>query len=207
MNQDFSERITGLTQSDIRAMTQKCNEYHGINLGQGLCQLPTPPEIIAAAQKALEDNSKCIYSPAEGILSLRQAIAGKLKEKNNIIADPQSEILITIGATGGFASSLMALFNPGDKILLFEPFYGYHYNTAKLAGLDVLAVPMNGNEEYTEALLRDFVSQVQGVVVCTPGNPGGKMWTQKEIDILAKLSKEFSFKVITDEMYEFFRYG
>lgn len=208
MNQFISNRISNLVQSDIRAMTFHCNEMGGINMGQGLCKLPIPDEIIKGAQDALTVTTKNIYSAPEGITELRFEIAKKLKKENNIIADPDSEILVTAGATGGFASCALALLNPGDSILLFEPYYGYHLNSALLAGLDVKYAPMqSGSVEFTERFFDSYFKNIQAVVVCTPSNPSGKMWSMKEIDALANSAVKNNVLVITDEMYEYFRFG
>lgn len=203
-----SQRIDKLVQSDIRAMTFENNRLGGINLGQGLCELETPAEIIRTAQKALEENPKNIYAPAEGVLSLRQAISRKLKEDNGIQANPETEIVVVNGATGGYAATLMALLNPGDGILLFEPFYGYHLNAALLAQLEPHFIPFPGNslkvdEEAIRAAIRP---NSRAIVICTPNNPSGKMWTESELKLIAKIANEKNLLVITDEMYEYFRY-
>ncbi len=203
-----SKRISNLVQSDIRAMTMECIKHGGINLGQGLCELPTPTEIVRAAQIALEEDTKCVYSPAEGIAPLRKVIAEKLKRENQINVNPDNEIVITSGATGGYAATLMALLNPGDGILMFEPFYGYHVNTALLAELEPHYVPMTSkNLDLDEASIRASIKpNTRAVVICTPSNPSGKMWSADELRLIAKIANEFNLLVITDEMYEYFRF-
>ncbi|MEQ1664565.1 MAG: pyridoxal phosphate-dependent aminotransferase [Bdellovibrionales bacterium] len=213
-----SRRIANLVQSDIRAMTRECNRVKGINLGQGLCELPTPKPIVRAAQSALNDDMKCVYSPAEGILPLRQAIAKKLAKENGIVANPETQIVVTNGATGGFSAALMALLNPGDGLLVFEPYYGYHVNTALLSEIEPQYIPMiikTSTDDSTtattliinEQAIRDTIKpNTKAILICTPNNPSGKMWTQSEIDIVAKIANEFDLLVITDEMYEYFRF-
>lgn len=203
-----SERISSLAQSDIRAMTQECIRVGGINLGQGLCELPTPGSVVKASQQALADGEKGIYSPPEGIAPLRQSIAKKLKNENHLDYDPDSEIVVTVGATGGYAATLMSLFNPGDELLLFEPYYGYHLNTALLAEVKPKFVPFRSEDlSINEHDIRNSISPAtKALVVCTPNNPSGKMWTAEEIETLAKIATEKDLLVITDEMYEFFRY-
>src|SRR5687767_13455960 len=131
-----SKRIKNLVQSDIRAMTRECLRLDGINLGQGLCELPIPEPIVAASRAALLEDKKNIYSAAEGVLSLRQAVAKKLARENGVLCNPETDIVITHGATGGYAATLMALLNPGDGILIFQPYYGYHVNAAILAEIE-----------------------------------------------------------------------
>jgi aminotransferase len=198
-----SRRISGLVQSDIRAMTRECMRVGGINLGQGLCELPTPEPVVQAAQAALTDDQKSVYSSPEGILPLRQAIARKLERENHIKANPETEIVVVNGSTGGFAATMMALLNPGDGILLFEPYYGYHLNAAILAELEPQYVPMNGDEKAIRAAIKP---NTRAVVICTPNNPSGKMWSESDIRMIGKIATEKNLLVITDEMYEYFRY-
>jgi len=117
-------------------MTRECDARGGINLGQGICNLPTPRPVADAAIAAISAG-KSLYSYSEGILELRQAIARKLERKNGIIADPAGEIVVTVGASGAFCATIHALLDPGDGLLVFEPYYGYHVGAAKVAGLDV----------------------------------------------------------------------
>jgi aminotransferase len=202
--------MSGLVQSDIRAMTKECVRLGGINLGQGLCELPTPELVISAAQMALADEKKSAYSSPEGLLPLRQAISRKLERENGIRANPETEIVVVNGSTGGYAATLMALLNPGDGIVLFEPFYGYHLNAARLAELEPQFVPMSSgpnklafDEKSLRATLR---ANTRAIVICTPNNPSGKMWSESELRVIAKVANEHDLLVITDEMYEYFRF-
>lgn len=106
-------------------MTRECERLGGINLGQGLGDLPTPPLVVDAAIKAIQEGRNT-YTPSEGITPLRLAIAKKLKRDNDLDVDPEKEIVVSGGTTGAFAATLTALLNPGDGILLLEPYYGYH---------------------------------------------------------------------------------
>ena len=184
-----SERIKGLVQSDIRAMTIECIRKQGINLGQGLCETETPESVIKTAQESLGKKDRNLYSSPEGIAPLRNKIVEKLKRENRITADPQTEIVVTHGATGGYASALMALLDPGDGILFFQPYYGYHVNAAILAQLEAQYVPFTSlDAEVTASVLESAVKpNTKAIVVCTPNNPSGKMWTEKEIGALADL--------------------
>ncbi len=205
-----ARRISGLVQSDIRAMTKECLRVGGINLGQGLCELPTPEAVVKAAQMALADDQKSMYSQPEGILPLRQAISRKLERENNIRANPETEIVVVNGSTGGYAAAMMALLNPGDGIILFEPFYGYHLNAAILAELEPQFVPMSSSSNrlaIDEASLRATIKDnTRAIVICTPNNPSGKMWSESDIRLIGKIAKEKDLLIITDEMYEYFRY-
>jgi aminotransferase len=203
-----SNRISQLVQSDIRAMTKECIRLGGINLGQGLCEMPTPTEVVEAAKLALDEDKKNVYSPAEGVLSLRQAISKKLAKHNGIHVNPETEVVVTNGATGGYAAALVALLNPGDGILIFEPYYGYHVNAALLAEIEPQLVPFPGPQlKLDEAVIRKTIKpNTKAIVICTPNNPSGKMWTESEIKMIAKIANEFDLLIFTDEMYEYFRY-
>lgn len=201
-------RFSGLEQSYIRKMTQECIKVDGINLGQGLCILPTPQVIIDAAAKAMHLNFNH-YSHAEGELVLRLKIAEKLDVKNGISADPESEILVTNGATGGFIGTITALLSPGDGVLLIEPFYGYHKNCCTAAGLDIQFVQnQKPDAKINEVNLSQSIKQnTKAIVICTPGNPSGKMFSRTELEAVASFAEKHDLLVITDEIYEYITYG
>jgi aminotransferase len=203
----LSRRLKGLVQSDIRRMTRECSRVGGINLGQGVCDLPTPPLVCNGAIEAIQQG-KNIYSFPEGIIELRQAISNKLKEHNGIVADPVEEIVVTLGTSGAFTSTVTALLNPGDGILLFEPYYGYHLNVSILTGIEPqfveLTPPQFAIEE--EKLRAAIQPNTRAIVICTPANPSGKMFSREELEIIARIANEKDLLVITDEIYEFFRY-
>ena len=207
MNRFLSSKLKGLVQSDIRRMTRECSKVGGINLGQGVCDLPTPFPVKSGAIKAIQEN-KNIYSFPEGIIELRQAIANKLKEENNSLADPIKEIVVTLGTSGAFTSTVTALLNPGDGILLFEPYYGYHLNVSILAGIEPQFVELTPpNFAIDEQKIRAAIRQnTKAIVICSPANPSGKMFSHDELDIIAKIANEKDLLVITDEIYEYFRY-
>ena len=125
MKNQPSDRTARLAQSDIRAMTLACAKVKGINMSQGVCDTPVPEAVLRGAREAM-DGGKNIYSRFDGIAELREAIARKLAEYNHIKADPESNITVSAGATGSFQATCMALLNPGDEVILFEPFYAYH---------------------------------------------------------------------------------
>jgi len=199
-------RLQGMKQSYIRSMTTECNKVKGINLGQGLCKLPTPDFIKEAAIEAINTGVN-FYSSAEGIIELREAISKKLERDNNIVANPNN-IIITNGSTGAFTSTINSLLRPKDGILLFEPFYGYHRNISILAGLEPQYLELKFPEfTIDEKMLVDSIRpNTKAIVLCTPANPSGKMWSKKEIDIIASVSEHYNLLVITDEIYEYITY-
>lgn len=202
-----ADKLKLLPSADIRAMTLACNEVGGINLSQGVCDLPTPQVIRQAAIEAIQKDLS-VYAPAAGIPELRVEIAKKLKETNKISADSNSQILVTNGVTGGVGSVYLSLFNPGDEILLFEPYYGYHYNQAILANLVPRPIRLDAPKfQITpEILSKVDASKVKGIVLCSPSNPSGRMFSQAEVSAVMDFAKKHNCVVISDEIYEYFTY-
>lgn len=201
-----SKRVAGLVQSDIRAMTQRCLELDGCNLGQGVCDTPPPNEVVRDVLPAIE-RGKNTYTRYDGIGRLREALARKLERHNGLSVDPEGEIVVTIGSTGAFAATCMALCNPDDRILLFEPYYGYHLNTALVAGLRPELVPLEREGFALDAnRLEEQARGARAVVVNTPGNPSGRVYTRGELEAIADICRRHDLLCITDEIYEYFLY-
>lgn len=203
----LSARLAGMTQSEIRNMTRECERVGGINLGQGLGDLPTPPLVRDGAIQAIQER-RSMYSFPEGIVELRQLISEKLRRDNGIDADSQSEIVVTVGSSGGFACTILGCLNPGDGIILFEPYYGYHLNASLLAGLEPQFVSLQPpNFEITEQQLRAAIRpNTRAVVLCTPSNPSGKMYGPADYALLDRICREHDLLLITDEIYEYIVY-
>lgn len=203
----LSELSRNLQQSGIRSASIACAKVGGINLGQGVCDIATPTSIRQAAYAAIEAGHNT-YTSHLGILELRQAVSHKLKTFNHIEADPEANIMITNGATGAFVAACYTLFNPGDEIILFEPFYGYHKNLLDLCHMSVKTVPINLDDFSIDfAQLRQAISpKTRGIVVCTPSNPCGKVFSQEELSQIGQLATEFDLRIITDEIYEYITY-
>jgi aminotransferase len=200
-----SRRTQQLAQSDIRAMTLACAKVNGINMSQGVCDTPVPPVVIQAAKDAM-DRGENIYSRFDGISELRQAIASKLANYNRIIADPETNITVSAGATGSFQATCMALLNPGDEVILFEPFYAYHVQ----AILAVEGIPRYVSmraPDWTfdiKVLEQAITRKTKALVVNTPGNPSGKVFSRGELEQIAEVATHHDLMVITDEIYEYF---
>ncbi|RMH42901.1 MAG: pyridoxal phosphate-dependent aminotransferase [Deltaproteobacteria bacterium] len=207
MREFLARRLGGLVQSDIRRMTRECDRVGGINLGQGLGDLPPPEAVVAGAKRALDERPHS-YTYPEGIPELREAIAAKLARDNGIDADPRDEIVVTVGSSGAFTCALHALLDPGDGLLLLEPYYGYHLNTAIVAGIEPRFATLEPPDfaltaDRLRAALRP---NTRAIVVCTPSNPSGKMFDRAEIEAVADVARERDLLVITDEIYEYIRY-
>jgi aminotransferase len=199
--------LEGSSQSEIRRMTRECERIGGINLGQGMCDLPTPPQVRDSAIAAIREG-KNTYSYAEGVLSLRQAISEKLRRDNDIVADPATEVLVTTGATGAYVSTITALLNPGDGVVIFEPYYGYHVNSALVSGLEPQLVRLEAPDFAIrpEDLRRAIRPNTRAVVLCTPCNPSGRMLDPSDLQVVADIASEKNLLVITDEIYEYIRF-
>jgi aminotransferase len=193
--------------SYIRLMTQECIKHSGINLGQGLCTLPPPAELLEAAQRAIRDGHNN-YALAQGIAPLRSAITEKLYKRNQIVAEPDSEVVVTSGATGGYVAALKAITEPGDTIALVEPFYGYHRLIAEQERLAVSVLSLDTPDELItyERLNAELTGEIKSIILCTPANPNGKVYTRQEIEAIVRWAVEHRAWVITDETYEEYVY-
>jgi aminotransferase len=203
----FATRAEGLEQSDIRSVTRQVERVDGINLGQGVCDLPTPDPIKARAQQAIRDDES-IYSHYAGIEPLRRTILEKEQSHNEVPATSPEEVVVGVGSTGVFVSAAFTLLEEGDEVVLFEPFYGYHRNILELTGATIQYVPLGGPEStFDPTAVEDVVTpNTKAVVVNTPANPSGKVWTHAELSQLVDLLHAHDLVAITDEIYEYMLY-
>ncbi|MBI9074072.1 MAG: pyridoxal phosphate-dependent aminotransferase [Desulfatibacillum sp.] len=201
----ISTRGQNIRQSDIRTMTTACREAGGINLAQGVCDLKVPAPVIAGAKQAMDDGFN-IYTPNHGLPQLREAIADKTAAFHGKRPNPETEIVVSLGATGVFYCAAMALLNPGDEVILFEPYYGYHASTLEaVEAVPVYAPTQPGSWKIEpDALAKAITSKTKGIVLCSPGNPSGHVLTREEIDIVADLANKHDLVVFSDEIYEHF---
>ncbi len=203
----LSDLAPGNIQSEIRAMSVACAAVNGINLAQGVCDTDVPAPVAQAATEAIEQGHN-IYTRLDGIAPLRQAIARKLASFNHMQVDPETEVLVTSGATGALHAALMALLNPGDECIVLEPFYGYHVATLNSLRIQPVIVPLTA-PNWTldlDRLRAAVTSRTRGLILNTPANPSGKVFTRTELKQLAELAIEHNLFVFTDEMYEHFIY-
>jgi aminotransferase len=208
----LSELAPRVVQSEIRAMTQECDRLGGVNLAQGVCDTEVPEVVAEGAIRAVRDGLN-IYTRMDGIERLRRAIAAKVEKTlggtSGFAVDPDREVLVTNGVTGAFQAAVMALLNPGDEVLLFEPFYGYHASTLRSMRAAPVPVALTAPDWGLDldALRAAITPKTRGMVINTPSNPAGKVFTRKELEGLAEIAEEFDLFVFTDEIYEHFIYG
>ncbi len=209
----LSELAPRTVQSEIRAMTVACNDVGGVNLAQGVCDTEPPAVVAEGAQRAIRDGLNT-YTRLDGIPRLRQVIAAQVARTHGLDVDPEREVLITSGATGAFHAGVMALLNPGDEVLLFEPFYGYHANM--LRGLRIvpvavsLAAPTTPEGEWQldlEQVRAAITPRTRAMLINTPSNPAGKVFNRAELEGLGQLAEQHNLFILTDEIYEYFVYG
>ena len=203
----LADRAQPLQKSHIRAVSQAVQSVDGINLGQGICDLPTP-EPIKARTKAAIDANQSIYSHHAGIEELREHVLAKAQAYNGLPAQSPDEVVVSVGSTGAFVTAALTMLQAGDEVVLFEPFYGYHRNILKLTGATVRYVPLGGPESTfdPEALEAAITPSTKALVVNTPSNPSGKVWTRAELGALLDVMQRHDLVAVTDEIYEYMVY-
>lgn len=202
-----SRRTASLVQSEIRAMTRACVAVGGVNMGQGICDTPTPDVVKEAAKRAI-DNNQSTYTRFDGVQELREALAGRLLDHNGMRFDADTEIVATLGSAGAYVCALHALLDPGDGIVLFEPFYGYHLNAARVAGIEPTFVRLDPpNFALCLDRLRAAIRpNTRAILVNTPMNPCGKVFTRAELEAIADVAEAHDVVILTDEVYEYLTY-
>jgi aminotransferase len=203
----LSELAPDTYQSEIRAMTTACDRMGGINLAQGVCDTPLPALIEAAAIQAIRDGQN-IYTRCDGIGRLREAIAQKQRRDYGLSYNAENEVLVASGATAGYHVAAMALLNPGDEVLIFEPFYGYHVNTLKSLRINPVLVALAEPDWQldVDAMRAAITPRTRAILVNTPANPSGKIFTLPELEEIAAACLRHDLFLITDEIYEYFVY-
>jgi len=207
MKRQVNQRIAALAHSEIRAMTQSCIQAKGLNMAQGVCDTPVPPVVLRAAAQAME-RGKNVYSRFDGLPELRQAIAKKLAQYNGIAADPETNITVSAGATGSFHSACLALLNPSDEVILFEPYYQYHISALQVVQAVPVMVKMQAPDWTFSAadVERAITPRTKAIIVNSPGNPSGKVFSRQELEYIAAIAQQYDLFVFTDEIYEYFLY-
>ena len=203
----LSYRHEWVAQSEIRNMSIECDRLGGINLSQGVCDLEVPAVVRMGAKQAIDDGIN-VYTRYDGLDDLRQAIASKQKRFTGMDVDPEREVVVSAGTTGAFYCACLALLNPGDEVILFEPYYGYHVSTLIATGAVPVYVSLHEPDwSFSLAELEAVVTEkTKGIMINTPANPSGKVFSYEELLLIARFTKEYDLFVFTDEIYEHFTY-
>lgn len=199
----LSNRVNTFTDSVIRRMTRISDKHGAINLSQGFPDFPPPKAMTDALSKiALEGTHQ--YSVTFGAPNLREAIAKKQSKAFNRDIDFEKEVLVTCGGTEAMMCAMMTVCNPGDKVIVFSPFYENYGADAILSGAEPIYVPLiPPNFNFDVNVLEDaFKQNPKALILCNPSNPTGKVFTKEELMIIAELAVKYDTFVITDEVYE-----
>ena len=202
-NKPISSKATQFTESVIREMTRLALQYGAINLSQGFPDFAAPEILKKAASDAIHADVNQ-YAITWGAPKLRQAIAEKTRRYLGIDVDPEREITVCCGSTEGMLDVLMAVINPGDEVIVFEPFYENYGPDAIISGATPRYVQLRAPDwSFDEAELEAaFNNRTKAIIINTPNNPTGKVFTRQELDRIARLCMKWDVLAITDEIYE-----
>ncbi len=201
-----SRRVELFVESVIRDMTRLALKHEAINLAQGFPDFPAPEELKQAAASAIMADYNQ-YSITWGAKDLREEISRKAREYNHIEADPESEVTVTCGSTEAMMASMLAIINEGDEVVIFEPFYENYGPDAAVSGAVPRLVPLN--EDYSideDALASAFNKDTRALILNTPNNPCGRVFTKVELKLIADLCADYDVVAVTDEIYEYILY-
>jgi aspartate/methionine/tyrosine aminotransferase len=208
----LSDKVEHFTESVIREMTRQAMLHGAVNLAQGFPDFPAPAEIKRAAQEAIAADVNQ-YAITWGAKSLRNAIARQMQEWQGIAVDPETQITVCCGSTEAMISTLLAVCNKGDEVVIFEPFYENYGPDSVLSGAKPVFVklrpPTTADGEWTfdeRELRAAFHHQTKAIILNTPNNPTGKVFTRVELELIRDLCVEFNVLAITDEIYEHILY-
>ena len=203
----ISTRHIPFEESVIREMTRLGDETGAINLSQGLPELEPPPEVLAAAIQAIQSGDNQYTFPF-GAPALRQAIAAKSARYNGIPADPETEVTVTCGVSEALMATVLALAGAGDEVIILEPWYENYVPACRMAGAQPRFVPLR-EPDYTldpDQLRAAFGDRTRLIILNTPHNPTGRVFSRAELDTIAALCQEFDVVAVADEIYEHILY-
>ncbi|HTG84076.1 MAG TPA: aminotransferase class I/II-fold pyridoxal phosphate-dependent enzyme [Gemmatimonadales bacterium] len=202
----IARRTISFRESVIRGMTRLANQHGAINLAQGFPDFPAPELLKEAAARAIRDNVNQ-YAITWGARRLREAVAKKYSDWYGLSVDPEAEVTVTCGATEAMAATLMAIVDPGDEVIVFEPFYENYGPDAILCDArPVFVSQAPGQALDLERLAAAFTDRTRAIVVNTPANPTGRVLTSSELEGIARLCERFKAWAVTDEIYEHILY-
>lgn len=199
----LSDRVGIFTDSVIRRMTRICNQYGAINLSQGFPDFDPPQEIMEALENVAKKGPHQ-YSITFGAQNLREAIAKKHGKSIGREVDPNTEVLVTCGSTEAMICTMMSICNPGDKVMVFSPFYENYGVDTILSGAEPIYIPLVPPEyNFDISLIENgFKAGAKAIIICNPSNPCGKVFTKDELMAIGELAIKYDAFVVTDEVYE-----
>jgi aspartate/methionine/tyrosine aminotransferase len=203
-----SDRTNKFTESVIRRMTRVANSCGAVNLSQGFPDFSPPAELLAAAAEAAK-NGPHQYAVTWGAPAFRTALAKKQSRWMGLPLNPDEHVVVTCGSTEAMMASMLAVVNPGDKVIIFSPYYENYAADAILAGAEPIYVPLH-QPDFSfdpDELCRAFAQHPKALILCNPGNPTGKVFSRDELNIIAHLALEYDVFVLTDEVYEHIVYA
>lgn len=203
-----AHRLASFNESVIRAMTRLANQHGSINLAQGFPDFDPPEPILAALEKAVRGPFHQ-YAVTWGAPRFRQALAAKINRDTGLGIDPDQHLVVTCGSTEAMMCAMMTACNPGDKVIVFSPFYENYTADAVLSGAVPIYVPLHPPQfNYDPAVLAAaFAQKPRAIIICNPSNPSGKVFTREELMEIGRLAQEHDTFVITDEVYEHIVYA
>lgn len=205
----ISAKAASFTESVIREMSREAAKYGAVNLGQGFPDWPAPEDIKQKAKEAIDDDHNQ-YAITWGVKSFRDAIAAKTKWFLGMDVDPETEITVTCGSTEGMIAAAMATIDPGEEVVIFDPYYENYMPDAIISGAIPRFVPLyRGDDGFMfdrDELRAAFNERTKAIIICNPNNPTGKVYTRDEMEFIAGLCKEFDTLCFTDEIYEHITY-
>jgi aspartate/methionine/tyrosine aminotransferase len=204
MYDKFAQRITSNPTSIFAVMSEMAWKHKAVNLGQGFPNIPGPQFLKDAAAKAIQED-KNQYAPAPGIYSLRKAISEVNEKFYGVSYHPDKEITVTAGATEALFSTIMAFIEQGDEVVMFEPFYDAHEADVLLAGGIPKYVTLHkpGFTFTEEEIVSQISDKTKMIIINTPHNPTGKVFSKEELELIAKIAKKHDLLVLSDEVYEY----
>ncbi len=204
----LSDRVYTFTDSVIRRMTRISDQYGAINLSQGFPDFDPPKEITDALQKAAKEGPHQ-YSITFGARNFREALAKKQGRALNRQIDPDTEIVVTCGGTEAMMCTMLTICNPGDKVMVFSPFYENYGADTILSGADPIYIPLvPPSYDFDLSLIEQgFQQGAKAIIICNPSNPCGKVFTEEELLAIGRLAVQYDAYVVTDEVYEHMVYA
>lgn len=205
----FARRVVPYTTTIFAEINTLAQQHNAVNLGQGRPDFDGPAEVIEAAIAAMRDGRANQYAPGYGIAALRQAVADHARRFYGLNVDPEQGVIVTVGAAEGMFSSILGLIDPGDEVILIEPYFDTYLPAVEMAGGVPRFVPLRPPDwTFDEAEMRTaFNDKTRAIILNTPHNPTGRVFTRAELSLIAELCQKYDVIAISDEVYEHLVFG